>query len=83
MNVGANSQHLTEGFPMRFKFLALGALSVVSIGCAGLDGGASSVLKPNEYVNPPSSMMARPGPGVDGPGPGVMGMLAQPVAPPI
>lgn len=63
---------------MRFKILALGALSVVSIGCAGLDGGASSVLKPNEYVNPPSSMMARPGPGVDGPGPGVMGMLAQP-----
>ena len=61
---------------MRFNFLALGALTVVSMGCAGLDGGASSVLKPNEYVNPPAALLARPGPGVDGPGPGVLGMVA-------
>ena len=72
MNVGANNQHLTEGFPMRFKFLALGALTVVSMGCAGLDGSGSSVLKPNDYVNPPAERLARPGPGVDGPGPGVL-----------
>lgn len=65
---------------MRFKILALGALTAVSMGCAGLHGDASSVLEPNEYVNPPASMMARPGPGVDGPGPGVLGMLAQPAA---
>jgi len=62
---------------MRFKILALGALSVVSMGCASLDGGASSVLKPNDYVNPPAERLARPGPMVDGPGPGVLGMIAQ------
>jgi len=62
---------------MRFKFLALGTLMLVSVGCAGgLHDGASSVLKPNEYVNPPAQMMSRPGPMVDGPGPGVLGMVA-------
>lgn len=63
---------------MRFKILALGALTAVSMGCAGLDGSGSGVLEPNEYINPPAAMMSRPGPGVDGPGPGVMGILAQP-----
>ena len=61
---------------MRFNFLTLGALTLVSMGCAGLDGGASGVLKPNEYVNPPAAMLSRPGPGVDGPGPGVLGLAA-------
>ena len=61
---------------MRFEFLVLGALTAVSMGCAGLDGGASSVLKPNDYVNPPAAMVSRPGPGVDGPGPGVLRMAA-------
>ena len=61
---------------MRYYFLALGALVVVCMGCAGVDG--QSVLKTNEYVAPPAAMMQRPGPMVDGPGPGVMGMLAQP-----
>ena len=60
---------------MRYNFLALGALTVVSMGCAGIDGG-SSVLSSNEYVNPPAEMMHRPGPMVDGPGPGVLGILA-------
>lgn len=63
---------------MRFKFLALGALTAVSMGCAGLHDGANSVLEPNEYINPPASMVSRPGPMVDGPGPGVLGQLAQP-----
>ncbi|MEO2033474.1 MAG: hypothetical protein ABGZ35_15460 [Planctomycetaceae bacterium] len=62
---------------MRFKFLALGALTAVSMGCAGLDGGGSSVLKPVDYVNPPAAMLSHPGPGVGGPGPGVLGMTAQ------
>jgi hypothetical protein len=61
---------------MRYYFLALGALAVVCMGCAGVDG--QSVLKPNEYVAPPAAMMQRPGPMVDGPGPGVLGVLAQP-----
>ena len=61
---------------MRYYFLALGALVVVCMGCAGVDG--QSVLKTNEYVAPPAAMMSHPGPMVDGPGPGVMGMLAQP-----
>jgi len=78
VNVGANSQQLREGFPMRFKILALGALTLGSVGCAGLDGAGSSILEPNEYVNPPAALQARPGPMVDGPGPGVMGMIAQP-----
>ena len=60
---------------MRYNFLALGALTVVSMGCAGIDGG-SSVLSSNDYVNPPAEMMHRPGPMVDGPGPGVLGVLA-------
>ena len=61
---------------MRYYFLALGALVVVCMGCAGVDG--QSVLKSNEYVAPPAAMMQHPGPMVDGPGPGVMGVLAQP-----
>ena len=60
---------------MRYYFLALGALMVVSTGCANMHGG-SSVLETNEYVNPPAAMLQRPGPMVDGPGPGVVGMLA-------
>lgn len=60
---------------MRMYFLALGALVVVCMGCAGV---GSSVLKNDEYVAPPAAMMQHPGPMVDGPGPGVMGMLAQP-----
>jgi len=60
---------------MRYYFLALGALTVVSTGCANMDGG-SSVLGTSEYVNPPAAMMQRPGPMVDGPGPGVVGLLA-------
>ena len=61
---------------MRYYFLALGALVVVCMGCAGVDG--QSVVKSNEYVAPPAAMLAHPGPMVDGPGPGVMGVLAQP-----
>ena len=61
---------------MRYYFLALGALVVVCMGCAGVDG--QSVLHSNEHVAPPAAMMAHPGPMVDGPGPGVLGMLAQP-----
>ncbi len=61
---------------MRYYFLALGALMVVCMGCAGIDGG-SSVLKTNEHIAPPAAMMHRPGPMVDGPGPGVLGILAQ------
>ncbi len=64
---------------MRYYFLALGALVVVCMGCAGVDG--QSVLKTNEYVAPPAAMMQRPGPMVDGPGPGVLGVLAQPGGP--
>lgn len=60
--------------------MALGALTLVSVGCAGLDGANSSVLKPKEYVNPPAAMMSRPGPMVDGPGPGVLGMVAHQAA---
>lgn len=69
---------------MRYYFLALGALVVVCTGCAGIDTG-SSVLSNRDYVAPPASMMARPGPMVDGPGPGVLPMLAQPepAAPPL
>lgn len=63
---------------MRIYFLALGALVVVCMGCAGVDG--QSVLKTNEYVAPPAAMMHHPGPMVDGPGPGVLGVLAQPGA---
>lgn len=73
------NQHLKEGVAMRYYFLALGALMVVCMGCAGVDG--QSVLKTNEYVAPPAAMMQRPGPMVDGPGPGVMGILAQPGGP--
>ena len=60
---------------MRYYFLALGALVVVCTGCAGLDSG-SSILANREHVAPPASMMARPGPMVDGPGPGVLAMMA-------
>ncbi len=63
---------------MRYYFLGLGALAVVCMGCAGVDG--QSVLKTDEYIAPPAAMMQHPGPMVDGPGPGVMGMLAQPGA---
>ena len=63
-----------KGFAMKYYFLALGALVVVCMGCAGVDG--QSVLRTDEYVAPPAAMMQRPGPMVDGPGPGVMGMLA-------
>lgn len=66
---------------MRIYFLALGALVVVCMGCAGVDSHGHGVLKPSEYVAPPAAMMQRPGPMVDGPGPGVMGMLAQPGGP--
>jgi len=66
---------------MRYYFLALGALVVVCMGCAGGGGaGGHGLLKPNEYVAPPAAMMQHPGPMVDGPGPGVLGMLAQPVS---
>lgn len=61
---------------MRIYFLALGALTVVCMGCAGIDGG-TSVLKTDDYIAPPAGMLQRPGPMVDGPGPGVMGFLAQ------
>ena len=64
---------------MKIYFLALGALVVVCMGCAGVDG--QSVLKTDEYVAPPAAMMQHPGPMVDGPGPGVLGMLAQPGGP--
>ena len=70
---------------MRYYFLALGALVVVCMGCAGTSGigshggaGGHGLLRPNEYVAPPAAMMQRPGPMVDGPGPGVLGVLAQP-----
>lgn len=63
---------------MKYYFLALGALVVVCTGCAGLDTTGSGVLSNREYVAPPASMMARPGPMVDGPGPGVLGMHAMP-----
>lgn len=63
---------------MKYYFLALGALVVVCMGCAGVDGHGQGILRSNEYVAPPAAMMQRPGPMVDGPGPGVMGMLAQP-----
>ncbi len=66
---------------MRIYFLALGALVVVCMGCAGVDGQSvvnQGVLKPDEYVAPPAAMLQRPGPMVDGPGPGVLGILAQP-----
>lgn len=62
---------------MRYYFLALGALVVVCTGCTSLDTG-TSILANRDHVAPPSSLMARPGPMVDGPGPGVLGMLAQP-----
>jgi len=66
---------------MRYYFLALGALVVVCMGCAGGGGaGGHGLLKPNEFVAPPAAMMQHPGPMVDGPGPGVLGMLAQPVS---
>ena len=66
---------------MRYYFLALGALVVVCTGCSTLDtAGSSSLLANREHVAPPASMMARPGPMVDGPGPGVLGMLAHPGA---
>jgi len=74
--VGGNTQQQKEGVAMRIYFLALGALVVVCMGCAGVDN--LGVLKPNEYVAPPAAMMQRPGPMVDGPGPGVLGVLAQP-----
>ncbi len=64
---------------MRYYFLALGALMVVCMGCAGVDG--HGVLKSSEHVAPPAAMMRNPGPMVDGPGPGVMGILAQPGGP--
>lgn len=59
---------------MKYYFLALGALVVVCMGCAGVDG--QSVLKTDEYVAPPAAMLQRPGPMVDGPGPGVLGLTA-------
>jgi hypothetical protein len=68
------SQQHKEGFAMKYYFLALGALVVVCMGCAGVDG--QGVLSTDEYVAPPAAMLQRPGPMVDGPGPGVMGMLA-------
>ncbi|MFN9973873.1 MAG: hypothetical protein ACK58T_28670, partial [Phycisphaerae bacterium] len=64
--VGGNTQQQKEGVAMRIYFLALGALVVVCMGCAGVDN--LGVLKPNEYVAPPAAMMQRPGPMVDGPG---------------
>jgi hypothetical protein len=70
------TQHLKEGYAMRIYFLALGALVVVCMGCAGV--GGQSVLRTNEHVAPPAAMMQHPGPMVDGPGPGVLGVLAQP-----
>ena len=80
--VGTNTQHLKEGVAMRYYFLALGALVVVCMGCAGGGGaGGHGLLKPNEYVAPPAAMLQHPGPMVDGPGPGVLGMLAQPGGP--
>ena len=73
-------QHLKEGVAMRYYFLALGALAVVCMGCAG--AGSGSVLRTNEYVAPPAAMLQHPGPMVDGPGPGVLGVLAQPAGGP-
>ena len=61
---------------MRYYFLTLGAIVVVCMGCAGVDG--QSVLKTNQHVAPQAAMLQHPGPMVDGPGPGVMGILAQP-----
>ena len=61
---------------MKYYFLALGALVVVCMGCAGIDGSAS-VVKSTEHVAPPAAMLQHPGPMVDGPGPGVLGVLAQ------
>ncbi len=62
---------------MRYYFLALGTLLLVCIGCS-FDG--QQVFKKDVYHAPPASMVARPGPMVDGPGPGVMMPLA-PAAP--
>ncbi|MBL8814620.1 MAG: hypothetical protein JNL58_01225 [Planctomyces sp.] len=76
--VGGITQQHKEGDAMRYYFLGLGALAVVCMGCAGVDG--QSVLKTDEYIAPPAAMMQHPGPMVDGPGPGVLGMLAQPGA---
>ncbi|MGV2334813.1 MAG UNVERIFIED_CONTAM: hypothetical protein LVR18_12080 [Planctomycetaceae bacterium] len=61
---------------MKYYFLALCALVVVCMGCAGIDGSAS-VVKSTEHVAPPAAMLQHPGPMVDGPGPGVLGILAQ------
>jgi len=60
---------------MRYYFLALGALVVVCMGCATMDG--TSIVKSSQHVAPPAAMLQHPGPMVDGPGPGVLGVLAQ------
>jgi hypothetical protein len=70
------TKHSREGVSMKYYFLALGALVVVCMGCAGIDGSAS-VVKSTEHVAPPAAMLQHPGPMVDGPGPGVLGILAQ------
>ena len=72
-----------EGVEMKYYYLALGTLVVVFVGCAapGMGDGAQFLDK-GEFNAPPASMLAHPGPMVDGPGPGVMPMMGPPMVRP-
>jgi hypothetical protein len=60
---------------MKFYFLTLGTILVVCVGCQ-LDG--QQTVNRGDYVAPPASQMAHPGPMVDLAYPGIMPMMAGP-----
>ena len=60
---------------MKFYFLTLGTILVVCVGCQ-MDG--QQMVDRGEYVAPPASQMAHPGPMVDLAAPGIMPMMAGP-----
>ncbi|MFO1019140.1 MAG: hypothetical protein U0903_00345 [Planctomycetales bacterium] len=69
---------------MKSYFLALGTLLIVCVGCAvsKSDFSGDSIVDRNYYHAPPTALMARPGPMVDGPGPGVLPVVHQEMAGP-
>jgi hypothetical protein len=62
---------------MKFYFLTLGTILVVCVGCQ-MDG--QQTVNRGDYVAPPASQMAHPGPMVDLAAPGIMPMMAGPPA---
>jgi hypothetical protein len=60
---------------MKFYFLTLGTILVVCVGCQ-IDG--QQMVERGDYVAPPASQMAHPGPMVDRASPGIMPMMAPP-----